>query len=346
MKFEYFNGKELASNKYFIVPKALIVDPVLKKLSPAAKLLYSMMLDKMKLAAMNNQIDSEGRAFIYYSWEKIHEELDIGRNQIYKVIDELDAEKGIGLIERVKLGQGRQSRIYVMRIVEAEQEAQIEITDDIQKFGNGNSEEKERFSESRNLNFKNPQNRDSRVSNSNTLEVYDQGRINKNINNNRVNNNLISIYSTKATEEQLDGMRFDLDEKAYRQIVREDIGTDSLCAMYPNEADTIRGLEDLIVDVLTSTKPVMVIGGNRRGTNAVKGRFLNLTRFQVESVLANLNKLTVEPGNMRQYILAMLYNASSTSDAQLQAKVNHDMANGFTGADIAKYDNYEDIMEG
>ena len=25
---------------------------------------------------------------------------------------------------------------------------------------------------------------------------------------------------------------------------------------------------------------------------------------------------------------------------------HYDMANGFTGADIAEYDNYEDIMEG
>jgi len=327
MKFEYFNGRELASNSYFTIPKALIKDPELRKLSPVAKLLYGMMLDKMRWAAMKNQVDSEGRVFIYYSWEKIHEELDIGRNQIYKVIDELDAENGIGLIERVKLGQGKASRIYVMRIVEAEHESE-DLCEDVQKFENEDSEENEEFSESPNLNFKNPQNRDSRIPNSNTLEVYDQGRINKNINNKNNSNNLISIYPVKMSKEQQDGMRLDLDEKAYRLIVREDIGTDSLCELYPADEERIRGLEDLIVDVLTSTRPKMVIGGNERGIDTVKGRFLRLTRFQLETVLENLNKLTEKPSNLRQYILAMLYNASGTSDAQIRIKVNHDLEYG------------------
>jgi hypothetical protein len=340
MKFEYFNGRELASNSYFMIPKALIKDPVLRKLSPVAKLLYGMMLDKMRWAAKKNQMDTEGRVFIYYSWEKIHEELDIGRNQIYKVIDELDAENGIGLIERVKLGQGKTSRIYVMRIVEAEHDDEESCEDD-QKFEKEDSEENYKFSESPNLNFKNHQNRDSRVPNSSTPEVYDQGRINKNINNKNSSNNLISIYPAKKTKEQQDGMRLDLDEKAYRLIVREDIGTDSLCEMYPAEEERIRGLEDLIVDVLTSIRPKIVIGGNERGIGSVKGRFLKLTRFHLETVLGNLNKLTEEPSNLRQYILAMLYNASGTSDAQLQIKVNHDLAYGFgvTGKD-------EEFMEG
>ena len=71
MKFEYFNGRETASNCYFIIPKALQTDPELKKLSVYAKYLYGLMLDRMKLSAKNNQVDNEGRAFIYYSTESI-----------------------------------------------------------------------------------------------------------------------------------------------------------------------------------------------------------------------------------------------------------------------------------
>ena len=46
MKFEYFNGKETASNCYFIIPKALQTDPELRKLSVYAKYLYGLMLDR------------------------------------------------------------------------------------------------------------------------------------------------------------------------------------------------------------------------------------------------------------------------------------------------------------
>ncbi|WP_051656459.1 replication initiator protein A [Butyrivibrio sp. AE3004] len=141
MKFEYFNGKEPASNCFIVLPKALQHDPELKKLSSNAKVLYGIMLDRMKLSAINNQIDKDGKTFIYFSIESIQEELNVGRNTAFKVLEELDTDNGIGLIERVKCGQGRQSRIYVMRIVEAKydysaDEYENEDTVPVQKFIN------------------------------------------------------------------------------------------------------------------------------------------------------------------------------------------------------------------
>ncbi len=343
MKFEYFNGRETASNCYFIIPKALQTDPELRKLSVYAKYLYGLMLDRMKLSAKNNQIDNEGRAFIYYSTESIQKDLGLGRNTVFKLLDELDADGGVGLIERVKLGQGRTSRIYVMRIVDAEQEFTEDeyAEEDVQKFNNWDSEEKEQFSEVQNINFKKFKNGTSRSPKSNTLEVYDQD-VNKNNINKNINNNLIHIYPSNSKNPQMEGIRLDIDEKASRLIVREDMGTDALCEMYPADAAMIRGLEDLIVDVLTSTRPKMKIGGDERGIDSVKSRFMKLTQFHIETVLVNLNKLTKKPANPRQYMLAMLYNVSTTAEAELQTQVNEDMANGVW----VKKDDYEEFMEG
>ena len=343
MKFEYFNGKETASNCYFIIPKALQTDPELKKLSVYAKYLYGLMLDRMKLSAKNNQIDNEGRAFIYYSTESIQKDLGLGRNTVFKLLDELDADGGVGLIERVKLGQGRTSRIYVMRIVEAEQEFDEDEYDEenVQKFNKWDSEESEEVSEVQNVNFKKFKNGTSRSPKSNTLEVYDQDANKNNINKN-INNNLIHIYPSNSMNPRMDGMRLDLDERASRLIVKEDIGTDSLCEMYPAEEAQIRGLEDLIVDVLTSTRSKLIIGGDERGIDSVKGRFMKLTRFHLETVLINWKKLTKKPANTRQYLLAMLYNVSTTADAELQAQINEDMASGIW----AKKSDFGKLMEG
>ncbi len=43
------------------------------------------------------------------------EDMNCGKDKGVKLLSELDANRGIGLIERVKQGQGRPARIYVKR---------------------------------------------------------------------------------------------------------------------------------------------------------------------------------------------------------------------------------------
>lgn len=347
MKFEYFNGREVASNCYFIIPKALQTDPELRKLSVYAKYLYGLMLDRMKLSAKNNQIDNEGRAYIYYSTESIQKDLGLGRNTVFKLLDELDADGGVGLIERVKLGQGRTSRIYVMRIVEAEQEfTEGEYAEeDVQKFNNWDSEEKEEISEVQNVNFKKFKNGTSRSPKSNTLEVYDRDANKNNINKN-INNNLIHIYPSSYRNTQMDGMGSD-DETATRLYVREDIGTDAICSAFPHWESKVRGLEDLIVDVLTSNRRMITIAGEDRELNVVKGRFMKLNRFQLETVIENWSRLKKTPNNSRAYLLAMLFNVSGTADMQFEAECNEGAQSNYQHV-AAGYDNtdYDEYMEG
>ncbi len=346
MKFEYFSGREPASNCYFIIPKCLNTDPELRKLSVEARYLYGLMLDRMKLSAIKNLVDKQGKTYIYYGWEEISKDIGKGRNTVFKLLEELDMESGVGLIERVKLGQGRPTRIYVMRIVEAEQEYDPEEYDfgdydTAKKFTIRDSREKVDVSESQELNFKNTENRDSGVTDFNTQEVYEQGRINKNnINKNNYNKNLIRIYPSKSS--QMDGMRSDSDETASRLYVREDLGTDHLCEMYPADEEKIRGIEDLIVDVLTSNRQKMFVGGEERETNMVKGRFMKLTESHIETVLGKWDELTKKPNNARAYLLTMLYNVSITAKAEFQARMRQDAQNNFRVDDNCD----EELMEG
>ena len=59
----------------------------------------------------------------------------------------------------------------------------------------------------------------------------------------------------------------------------------------------------------------------------VRDRFLKLDSSHIEYVLDCLEKNQQEVRNVKQYILATLYNASMTIDNYYQQMVQHDMAN-------------------
>ncbi len=344
MKFEYFNGREPISNSYMALPKCFHSDPVLNKVSVNARYLYALLLDRMKLSAINNMVDKEGKTYVFYDWEDVHEATGLSKNTVYKLFDELDSEKGIGLIERVKMGQGKPSRIYVMRIVEAEQnvdanEPENQNLEKIQKLTICDSSKKEDVSEYQKLNNQG-QNRDSEVTDMEVPEYQELGRNKNNINKNNYNN-LIRIYPSNAMAAKMDAIRLSDDEVATRLIVREDMGTDHLCERYPDDEGKIRGLEDLIVDVLTSNRPKMQVAGETRETNSVKGRFMNLNESKIETVLGKWGELKMRPKNPRAYLLAMLYNVSITAEAEFEAMMREDAQNNYRATE----NDFVELME-
>lgn len=112
---DYFYGDESEQFIYFCIPRLLITSPRLKHLSTDAKLLYGMLLGLMSLSAKNNWYDEDGRVYIYYTVEEICVDMNCGRNKAMKLLAELDTGKGVGLIERIKQGQGKPTKIYVKR---------------------------------------------------------------------------------------------------------------------------------------------------------------------------------------------------------------------------------------
>ena len=69
----------------------------------------------MGLSARNGWYDDAGRVYIFYTLDEIQEDLNCGHEKAVKLLSELDTDKGCGLIERVKQGQGRPTKIYVKR---------------------------------------------------------------------------------------------------------------------------------------------------------------------------------------------------------------------------------------
>ena len=128
----YFYGKEADQYSFYKIPKLLFTDNHFKKVSVEAKVLYGLMLDRMSLSVKNQWLDGEGRAYIYFSLEDIMEALGCSNKKAISIMKELDADAGIGLIEKRRQGQGKPTMIYVKQFV----------IQDVQKCKNYTSEEK------------------------------------------------------------------------------------------------------------------------------------------------------------------------------------------------------------
>ena len=113
MRFDYFYGSQADSFAFYRIPRVLVTGDEFRGLSTDAKLLYGLMLDRMGLSIRNEWHDDQGRVYIYYPADEIREDLNCGHEKALKLLAELDTARGIGLIERVKQGQGKPTIIYV-----------------------------------------------------------------------------------------------------------------------------------------------------------------------------------------------------------------------------------------
>ena len=117
LKFDYYYGIEAEQFSFYRVPRLLIKDERFKGLSSDAKFLYGLMLDRMSLSMKNGWLDDENRAYIIYTIENIREDLGCSKEKAVKVLAELDASKGIGLIEKIRRGLGKPDIIYVKNFI-------------------------------------------------------------------------------------------------------------------------------------------------------------------------------------------------------------------------------------
>ena len=119
---DYIYGEEAKYYSFVSVPKELISGRY-KSLSSNAQILYIKMLDRLSLSIKNRWNDEKGRTYIYYTLEAVMEALSCGHNTATKVLRELDCETGAGLIERVKQGQGKPTRIYIKSVTRLKKDA-------------------------------------------------------------------------------------------------------------------------------------------------------------------------------------------------------------------------------
>ena len=110
-EFPYFYGNEADSYSFFIVPRILFKAKPFMNVSAEAKLLYSMLVDRMKLSAANDWRDEEGRVYIYFPRSTVMNQLGCGAQKATRLMEELDDRRGVGLITRVRQGERMRSTV-------------------------------------------------------------------------------------------------------------------------------------------------------------------------------------------------------------------------------------------
>lgn len=298
IQFKYFYGTESEMLTFYRIPKLLVTSDFFSKVSNDAKILYSLMLDRMSLSARNHWFDKENRVYIYYSVEDTMENLHCGKNKAMKTIAELDAKGGIGLIERKKQGLGKPDIIYVKNFFLESEKSGSEVY---------------------NLNLCRSQNETSGGLQNGPLEVY-KGDPNKNKKSNTEFNNTESdlISSGEKGEKRS-------DVAGYTELIKENIEYDCLLERFPYEKDIIDGICDLILEVVLSKRSQIEIARDCYPVELVRSRFLKLDYSHVEYVIERMKDNTAKVRNIKKYLLAMLFNAVSTMGSYYQAEVSHDM---------------------
>lgn len=125
LKFSYYYGHEAEQLSFYRIPKLLFTDSRFSGISTDAKLLYGILLDRMSLSMKNGWHDEQGRVYIIFTLEDIAKTIGYKPEKAIKLFNELDTQKGVGLIERVRQGQGRASLIYVKNFAREDETAEI-----------------------------------------------------------------------------------------------------------------------------------------------------------------------------------------------------------------------------
>ena len=311
-QFRYYYGDESEQFSFFKIPKLLITHEIFRGLSNDAKILYGLLLDRMSLSQKNKWYDEENRAYIVCSIEEITELLNCSRNKAIKSLQELDTDKGIGLIEKRRLGQGNNTIMYVKNfLIPQEMISQQSNADTISEVQNVN------FQKSKIRTSKSPKNQLLEVQNMDYNNTYNI----KTDNSETIDSNRIISGDEKRSDKRYDA---ESELNAYQSLIKENIEYDCLMVSYPTEREIIEGIYELIVETVMSSGEKILIASNWYPTALVQSKFLKLNVMHVQYVLDMLRANTSKVRNIKKYILASLFNAPSTIDSYYRAEVNHD----------------------
>ena len=336
MQFDYFYGNEAEQFTFYRIPKILITSPHFKKISDSAKLLYGLMLDRMSLSIRNGWLDDDNRAYIFFTTNDVMEQMCCGTEKATKMLTELDSEKGIGLIERVKQGQGKPAIIYLKKFYELEDTArstklsEIESQDfqesKVKTFENRKTRlseiESQDFRESKNKTF---ENRKSGLSEIESLEFRKSKCNYNNINNTDINyiypinqdNYNIQNSDTQNEEEWIDRYTKTVDE------IKKQIDYDYL--INHTECDIVDEVVNIMAEVMTVYRPKYKIEGDFIEYNAVVNKFRQITAQKLEICLLAYSRKIQRIKNPKAYWISTLYNIPLTSGIVLQNMINSDI---------------------
>ena len=286
MTLDYFYGQAGELFSFFRIPKALFQEQQFQDLSTDAKTLYGILLDRMSLSVKNEWFDKKGRVFIIFTIEDVKRTLRCADNKATRLLRELEE---FGLIERKRRGQGKPCLVYV------------------KNFSAESSKER----------VKNRDNDDSCGSKIACQDPVKSRGIKKKENKTEMNNTnpILSDESEKMKNREL-----------LEEYFSHSLEIDLLLQLYPDDEDTLYQIVNLLVDTCATNRKLLHIAGDDKPAEVVRSRFMKLNADHIRFVLKCLAENSSPIRNMKQYLLASLYNAPTTMQLYYQNQANHDLS--------------------
>ncbi|AGU83761.1 replication initiator protein A [Streptococcus anginosus] len=316
IKFNYYYGKEAESFSFFRIPKLLFTDPIFAKLSSDAKVLYGILLDRMNLSMKNNWIDEENKVYIIFTIEEIAEIMCCATQKATKILQELDDKKGIGLVEKKRLGLGKPNILYVKNFILQEEKEKIDAQEEItnQELCKSQLKNDENHN-SGNVNFTKQELLKSQCNNTDLNKTeYSDTEYN--------NTSPISPSKEKIIKDNSLSQKQDTEVEEVIEILKENIDYSFLVKEQSKNKEKIDLILNLMAEAIQNKTDIRI---NRRmiAYETVKEQFLSLQKEHINYVLFVLdeNKRTIT--NLRAYLLSLLYNApvnilGMTEDTKLE----------------------------
>ena len=118
------------------------------------------------------------------------------------------------------------------------------------------------------------------------------------------------------------------EREQYRALIRENIEYDILSANNPGDTMRLDELVELMLDTVCSKRSSIRVAGDEFPAEVVKSRFLKLEAQHIQYVLDSLKDNPPHIRNIKQYLLAALYNAPLTIENYYAAQIDHDLCGG------------------
>ena len=283
---DYFYGQSSELFSFYRIPKLLFQDSRFQPLSTDAKTLYGILLDRMSLSARNGWLDKAGRVFIIYTVQEVQDSLGCADKKSTKLLRELEE---YGLIERKRRGQGKPSLVYVKNFSAESSKESVKNRDNDDSCG---------------------------------FKIACQDPAKSRCNKTKENDTEMS-ETDPFNSEEADGMskRTQLEE-----YFSQSLEIDLLLRLCPDDKDIIYQIVDLLVDTCATNRKLLHIAGDDKPAEVVCSRFMKLNADHIRFVLKCLAENSSPIRNMKQYLLASLYNAPTTMQLSYQNQTNHDLA--------------------
>ena len=280
---------ETLEYSFYQMPQELFDNEKYKKLSLEAKVIYSFLLNRMKLSKINHWINNQGEIYLIYTRKEIQNKLNLSDKPVTRAFKEL---RNANLIKEEKQGFGKPNLIYIGKIEHEE----IETNDIISDY---NMETDSEY---------------IRLDNQRRRDYFEGEHPISNTENLRINNK----YIIKQKNNNIDVSQSDIEKENLEYIKQK-------CELYLFD-EKQRNIIENALDIMFYSKELK-IGKAILPKENVRSRMQLLNASIIFYALDKLNYLKpdIQIYNSTNFIISCLYNAITEyySDSDLQYKIDY-----------------------